>query len=381
MNLEELVEPGLRGESISQEQALQVLAVPDSEVMALVAAAGRVRRRFFGVTVKLNYLVNLKSGMCPENCSYCSQAMGSDAPILRYSWLRPDEVDAQVQAGVQAGASTVCLVASGRGPSKREVAQVAEIVEGIHRNHPDLTVCACLGFVDDAKARQLAESGVTRYNHNLNTAESAYPQICTTHTYADRVRTVQAATAGGLSACCGLIAGMGESPEELVAVTFALRDLGVTSVPVNFLLPFEGTPLAGAQGLTPLTCLRILSMVRLVHPDTEVRAAAGREHHLRSLQPLALELCNSIFLGDYLTSEGQAGAADLAMIADSGFVVEGHVSPPVIERPAAVSFAAGGFGSSAGCSGCDHAGAGDCPSQHGPRIRRRGAGTKQPANA
>ena len=224
MNLEELVEPGLRGESISQEQALQVLAVPDSEVMALVAAAGRVRRRFFGVTVKLNYLVNLKSGMCPENCSYCSQAMGSDAPILRYSWLRPDEVDAQVQAGVQAGASTVCLVASGRGPSKREVAQVAEIVEGIHRNHPDLTVCACLGFVDDAKARQLAESGVTRYNHNLNTAESAYPQICTTHTYADRVRTVQAATAGGLSACCGLIAGMGESPEELVAVTLLVED-------------------------------------------------------------------------------------------------------------------------------------------------------------
>lgn len=379
MNLEELVEAGLSGESISREQALEVLAVPDLEVMALVGAAGRVRRHFFGNRVRLNYLVNLKSGMCPENCSYCSQALGSKAPILTYSWLSAEEVDAQVAAGVQAGASTVCLVASGRGPSKREVSRVAGIVEGIRAHHPDLKICACLGFLDEEKTQGLAEAGVTRYNHNLNTAESVYPQICTTHTYADRVRTVHTAQQGGLSACSGLIAGMGETDEDLVDVAFGLRELGVDSVPVNFLLPFEGTPLAGAKELTPLTCLRILSMVRLVHPNVEVRAAAGREYHLRTLQPLVLEVCNSIFLGDYLTSEGQAGAADLAMIADYGFVVDGQDTPPVVDRTGAA-----GCGTVAGCGGCERAGA--CSSQlrddheHGPRIRRRGAGTREPAN-
>lgn len=320
--LEEMVARGLRGESITRQQALDLLGADDSQTLAIVAAAGRVRRRFFGTGVRLNYLVSLKSGMCPEDCSYCSQALGSSASIARYTWVDEDEVHRAVEAGVAHGASTVCLVASGRSPSDQEVAKVACIVARIHREHPALHICTCLGFLDDDKATRLHEAGSDRYNHNLNTAESHYDDICSTHSYADRVATLETVKRAGISPCTGLIAGMGETDEQLVEVVFALRELDSQSVPVNFLLPFEGTPLASHRELSPLRCLRILSMVRMVHPDREVRSSAGREYHIRSLQSLVLEVCNSIFLGDYLTSEGQTGNDDRAMIADMGFHIE-----------------------------------------------------------
>lgn len=322
MNLEEMVTTALGGQSITRAQALEILRADDADTLPIVAAAGRVRRHFFGRGVRLNYLVSLKSGMCPENCSYCSQALGSDADILRYTWLSDAEVHQAVELGVSHGASTVCLVASGRGPSQRELAKVAGIVARIHAEHPSLHICTCLGFLDDDKAAQLAAAGSDRYNHNLNTAEEHYSDICSTHSYSDRVATVETAKRAGISACSGLIAGMGETEEELVDVAFALRELDAESIPVNFLLPFEGTPLHAHQELSPQRCLRILSMMRLVHPDREIRSAAGREYHIRTLQPLVLEVCNSVFLGDYLTSEGQSGHDDLSMIEDMGFFVE-----------------------------------------------------------
>jgi biotin synthase len=209
----------------------------------------------------------------------------------------------------------------------------------------------------------LREAGADAYNHNLNTSEGTYADITTTHTYADRVDTVNKAHAAGLSACSGLIAGMGESDEDLVDVVFSLRALDPDSVPVNFLIPVEGTPLAKEWNLTPQRCLRILAMVRFVCPDVEVRIAGGREVHLRTMQPLALNLANSIFLGDYLTTEGQAGKADLEMIADAGFEVEGAGEVTLPEHRVAGA-AAGGCGShaSAGCG--SHEGAG-CGSHEG----------------
>ena len=321
MDLDAMVRDAVRGRSIPREGALELLAADDARTLPIVAAAGRVRRHFFGTGVRLNHLVSLRSGMCPEDCSYCSQALGSSAEIPRYTWLDDEQVHESVEEGIARGASTICLVASGRGPSPRETARVAGLVARIHREHPEVHLCACLGLLDEDRAAILREAGVDRYNHNLNTARSHYGEICTSHGYDDRAATVRAVRRAGISPCSGLIAGMGESDEELVDVTFALRELGVGSVPVNFLLPFEGTSLAGHRELTPQRCLRILSMVRLVHPDVEVRSAAGREYHIRTLQPLVLEVANSIFLGDYLTSEGGPGRDDLAMIADLGFHV------------------------------------------------------------
>ena len=321
--LNTLVDKGLRRELPSRDEALAVLATSDDELLDVVAAAGKVRRKWFGRRVKLNYLVNLKSGLCPEDCSYCSQRLGSQAGILKYTWLKPEEAAAAAGAGVAGGAKRVCLVASGRGPTDRDVDRVSQTIEAIKDQHGEVEICACLGLLSDGQAERLRAAGADAYNHNLNTSEATYSDICSTHDFSDRVSTVQQAQAAGLSACSGLIAGMGESDEDLVDVVFALRDLDPDSVPVNFLIPFEGTPLGGKWALTPQRCLRILAMVRFVCPDVEVRLAGGREIHLRSLQPLALHLANSIFLGDYLTSEGQPGADDRQLISDAGFTIEG----------------------------------------------------------
>jgi biotin synthase len=254
-------------------------------------------------------------------------------------------------------------------------------------------VCACLGLLSEGQADRLRSAGADAYNHNLNTSEGTYGDITTTHTYADRVDTVQQAQAAGLSACSGLIAGMGETDADLVDVVFSLRELDPDSVPVNFLIPMEGTPLAKDWHLTPQRCLRILAMVRFVCPDVEVRLAGGREVHLRSMQPLALHLVNSIFLGDYLTSEGQSGQTDLDMIADAGFEVEGADTRtlPRHRAQAAVGCGShdGGCGShEGGCAPCgDTAEEAPEPSQAMVArkdlvaVRRRGAGTDLAPNA
>ncbi|MGW1835385.1 biotin synthase BioB [Streptomyces sp. BBFR2] len=388
--LNTLVEKGLRRELPTREEALAVLATSDDDLLDVVAAAGKVRRKWFGRRVKLNYLVNLKSGLCPEDCSYCSQRLGSKAEILKYTWLKPEEASRAAAAGVAGGAKRVCLVASGRGPTDRDVARVSETISAIKEQNEGVEVCACLGLLTDGQAGRLREAGADAYNHNLNTSEATYGDICTTHDFGDRVATVKQAQAAGMSACSGLIAGMGESDADLVDVVFALRELDPDSVPVNFLIPFEGTPLAKEWNLTPQRALRILAMTRFVCPDVEVRLAGGREVHLRSMQPLALHLVNSLFLGDYLTSEGQAGKDDLAMIADAGFEVEGTGTTTLPEHRAP--------GGTCGDGGCGDTGAGGChgaaevPEQAGDAlsdeerrglvaVRRRGAGTELPPNA
>ncbi|GAA2740615.1 biotin synthase BioB [Kitasatospora cinereorecta] len=414
--LDTLTAKGLRRELPTREEALAVLATTDDELLDVVAAAGRVRRQWFGRRVKLNYLVNLKSGLCPEDCNYCSQRLGSKAEILKYTWLKPEQAAEAAAAGVAGGAKRVCLVASGRGPTDRDIDRVADTIAAIKDADEKVEVCACLGLLSDNQAERLKAAGADAYNHNLNTSEATYGDITTTHTYADRVDTVTKAHGAGLSACSGLIAGMGESDEDLVDVVFALRDLGSDSVPVNFLIPFEGTPLAKEWNLTPQRCLRILAMVRFVCPDVEVRIAGGREVHLRSMQPLGLHIANSIFLGDYLTSEGQAGQADLDMIKDAGFEIEGADERTLPADRAAV--AGGGCGSVCGDSAesdghaCGGGGCGSVCGGHADadadaaavaeaaevvdaaeealtddartdlvRVRRRGAGTELAPNA
>ncbi|MER7660392.1 biotin synthase BioB [Streptomyces sp. NPDC096193] len=382
--LNTLVEKGLRRELPTREEALAVLATSDDDLLEVVAAAGKVRRQWFGRRVKLNYLVNLKSGLCPEDCSYCSQRLGSKAEILKYTWLKPDEASEAAAAGVAGGAKRVCLVASGRGPTDRDVDRVSKTIEAIKEQNEDVEVCACLGLLSEGQAERLRDAGADAYNHNLNTSEGTYGDITTTHTYADRVDTVHQAQAAGLSACSGLIAGMGESDTDLVDVVFSLRELDPDSVPVNFLIPFEGTPLAKEWNLTPQRCLRILAMVRFVCPDVEVRLAGGREVHLRSMQPLALNLVNSIFLGDYLTSEGQAGKADLDMITDAGFEVEGTETTTLPKHRQG-----GGCGSVCGGESADAPA--EAPAEvraeaNAARtdlvsVRRRGAGTDLAPNA
>jgi biotin synthase len=318
-----LAEQALRGEPLGLEQALEVLEAPDQELLDLLAATYRVRLHHFGKRVRLNYLVNAKSGHCGEDCGYCSQSRVSTAAIERHQLLSKDELIGAAERALELKASTCCIVTSARRPSGRELRGVAEAAEEIKQRHPELKLCACLGEIDSEQARTLRESGIDRYNHNLNTAESHYAEICSTHTHADRVRTVETVAGAGLSPCSGLIVGVGETREQLVEACFALRDSGADSIPVNFLLPIAGTPLGDSDpGLDPHYCLKALCMFRLACPELEIRLAAGREVHLGSLQPLALYAANSIFVADYLTEPGQAPEADWQMIEELGFEIE-----------------------------------------------------------
>ena len=319
-NWQTLAESVLAGHDITRDEALQVLRSSDEEVLDLLAAAFRERRHHFGRTVQLYFLMNAKSGLCPEDCHYCSQSKISTAEIPKYNFLRREDVLEGARLAVERQAQTYCIVISARGPSEYEMSAVESIVPEIKSRYP-LKICACLGLLTPEQAQRLKAAGVDRVNHNLNTSDSYYADICETHTYADRVATLTAVRDAGLELCSGGILGMGERDEDVVDMAFALRDLGVHSIPINFLNPIAGTPLAGLDELNPRACLKALAMFRLAHPAREIRIAGGREMHLRSLQPLGLYAANSLFVGDYLTTKGQAPERDYQLIEDLGFEV------------------------------------------------------------
>ncbi len=317
---QQLADDVLAGDTLSTEQALAVLECPDDELLDLLAAVYRVRRQWFGNDVQLYFLMNAKSGLCPEDCSYCSQSKISEAEIPRYNLLNRDKLLDGARVAAERQARTYCIVISARGPNEREMRAVTSIVPEIKQRY-NLKICACLGLLTPEQARQLKDCGVDRVNHNLNTSDNFYDEICTTHSFADRLATLRAVRDAGLEMCSGGIIGMGERRRDVVELATTLRDLGVQSIPVNFLNPIDGTPLAGRHDLNPRYCLKVLAMFRLVNPDREIRIAGGRELHLGSLQALALYAANSIFVGDYLTTKGQSPEADYQMIRDLGFEI------------------------------------------------------------
>ena len=309
---------------VTRDEALAILQSNDDEILDLMSAAFRLRQRYFGKTVQLYFLMNAKSGLCPEDCTYCSQSKISDAEIPKYNILSRDKLLDGARLAAEQGAKTYCIVISARAPSEREISAVETIVPEIKQQY-DLDICACLGLLDDDQAQRLRAAGVNRVNHNLNTSESHYSEICTTHTYQDRIETLQAVSRAGMEMCSGGIIGMGEADEDVVDMAISLRDLGVHSVPLNFLNPIDGTPLAGTDDLTPMYCLKALAMYRFVNPKTELRIAGGREIHLGNLQSLALYAANSVFVGDYLTTQGQAPEEDYRMVEELGFEVTTNV--------------------------------------------------------
>ncbi|NCJ08369.1 biotin synthase BioB [Synechococcales cyanobacterium C] len=321
VNWNQLAEQALGGECLAQSDALSVLEAPDHLLLEQLAAVYRVRRHYWGNRVRLHYLLNAQSGLCPEDCHYCSQSKISTAEIEKYPLLAQDKILAAAARAQELKAGTFCMVISGRSPSEPTFNRVLDAVKAV-KNRYDLKICACLGLLNQAQTEQLAAAGVDRVNHNLNTAEAHHGEICTTHRFADRVATIEHVQTAGMTTCSGGILGMGESDQDVIDLALSLRQLQVTSVPVNFLIPIPGTPLANRQDLTPQRCLRILCLFRLLLPSQEIRIAGGREVHLRSLQPLGLYAANSIFVGDYLTTPGQAASQDWEMIQDAGFVLE-----------------------------------------------------------
>ncbi len=354
MSLQNIIDKALQDKALNRNEAQLILDWDDEDILSLVQGVYPVRKHFFGKRIKMHTLMNIQSGMCAEDCSYCSQSRSSHAEVESYRMLQPHFVLPAAKKAVDNGSSKLCLVASMRGPTQRDLDVLTESIRQVRSHYPDLEICVSLGILQDGQAAQLRSAGVSTYNHNLNTSEEHYAEICTSHTFQDRLDTVRQAQSAGLLTCSGAILGMGESDKDIIDLAFQLRELKARSIPLNFLIPIPGTVLESLQELSPQRCLKILALFRLINPSAEIRAAAGRELHLRSFQPLALYLANSLFLGDYLTTKGQSIQADLDMIRDHGFVIEG-VDPDIGPRDIRedvemIKITESGCGCSEGCS-------------------------------
>ena len=316
----ELADRVLAGHRLTAEDGLSILRAPDEDLLDLLAAAYRVRHRWFANRVDLNFLVNAKSGLCGEDCGYCSQSRVSRAEIPRYNLLTAEQILDGARVASKRQTTTYCIVISGRAPTDRELDTLSQAVPQVKSTY-GLKICFSVGLLSVEQAVRLKVCGVDRINHNLNTSRRFYPHICTTHSYQDRLNTLQAVRQAGLEICSGGIVGMGEEDADVVELALRLGEIQAEAVPVNFLEPIAGTPLEAVRRLNPRYCLKVLALFRLANPRCELRIAAGRELHLGPLQPLGLYPANSIFIGDYLTTKGQTPDEDYAMIEAMGFTV------------------------------------------------------------
>jgi biotin synthase len=317
-----LAAKSLSGEALSRDEAFWVLQSSDEQLRELLEAAFTVREHFHGRKVKICLLQNARSGLCPEDCHYCSQSAISEASINKYRLLSQEQLLEGARKAVAAGARRYCMVTSGRGPNERDVTHLSGAVRTIKSEFPHLEICLSLGIMDEEQARALKAAGVGWINHNLNTSRRFHPEICSTHTYEDRVNTVQNVKRAGLSTCSGGIIGMGETDEDIVELAYAVRALAIDSVPVNFLHPIDGTPLGKRRDFSPPRGLKTLCLMRFLNPRSEVRMAAGRELYLSGWSGLVFYPANSIFVEGYLTTPGQQAQDAHRLVKDAGFEVE-----------------------------------------------------------
>ncbi|MFZ5643711.1 MAG: biotin synthase BioB [Bacillota bacterium] len=309
----------LAGENITRDMAEGLSNLKGMEVLELISISNRVTRQFRGAEMELCSIINARSGSCSEDCSFCAQssrfATGSDS----YPMISPGKALKHAAAMERAGAKRFSLVTSGRGISDRDF-EKALVIFALLKRETGLRLCASFGIIDDNKALALKKAGVTMYHHNLETPRQFFPQICSTHTYDDRIKTISSAKKAGLRVCSGGIAGLGETLRQRIDLAFEIRDLGVDSVPVNFLTPIRGTPLENKSPLPPLELLHTLAIFRLVLPKAQIRLCGGRSN-LRSLQPLAFMAgADGVMIGNYLTTKGEDLQNDLRMLSDLGFL-------------------------------------------------------------
>ncbi|MCU1430654.1 MAG: biotin synthase [Actinomycetia bacterium] len=303
---------------LTRDEALAVAALPLDELPSLVALAHKVRLAWCGPEVELESLINAKSGACPEDCAFCSQSVRFDSGVDVYAFLDVDEIVEAAHATRAAGATQFCIVVAVRGPEERLLRRVIDAVDAVHRE-TGLEVACSLGLLDTAQAERLAKAGVRRYNHNLETCRELFPQVCTTHSYDDRVDTARRAIDAGMELCCGGILGMGESLEQRIDFAFELASLNPCEVPINLLDPRPGTPLADHTVLSPREALQAIALFRLILPGAWLRLAGGRERVLGELQAMGLLAgANALIIGNYLTTTGRPAEADHALLEALG---------------------------------------------------------------
>lgn len=325
MNYDCFKEDAIQGKLLNPNTAEQILTSVNVEILPLLNAAYQVRQKFVGKTVTIHIINNAQNGFCPEDCHYCAQAKSSKANIEEYLLKSDEEFLFEAKQAYEKGAHRYCMVFAGRGPSHKRTEHLADLIKKIKSKYP-LEICVSAGLLDKDKAKILKEAGLDRLNHNLNTSEKHYPNICSTHTFQDRIETLMAARKAGIQLCSGVIVGMNETTQDILDVAYKLREMNVESIPVNFLIPIEGNKLDQNPNLTPEFCLRVLCLFRFLNPKAEIRVAAGREMHLRSMEVMALYPANSLFLDGYLNVRGSKVQQTLQMIKDAGFKIESDYS-------------------------------------------------------
>jgi biotin synthase len=306
---------------LTRDEVRGIAALPLDDLPALVALAHRVRLAYCGPEVELESLINGKSGACPEDCAFCSQSARFHTDVDVYPFLDLDDVLAAARATRDAGATQFCIVVAVRGPEERLLRKVVDAVDAVRRE-TGLEVACSLGLLTPEQAERLAQAGVRRYNHNLETCRAVFPRICTTHSYDDRVATARLAIDAGMELCCGGILGMGETLEQRIDFAFELAALEPCEVPINLLDPRPGTPLGDRALLAPREALQAIALFRLVMPSTWIRLAGGRERVLGELQAMGLLAgANALIVGNYLTTTGRSPDDDLALLDALGMPV------------------------------------------------------------
>jgi biotin synthase len=325
MNYARLIESAeecvIAGGRIARDQAEALMAIPDDHLVHLLAAADRVRIRFKGNRFDSCSLINARSGRCGEDCAFCAQSGHHEGDCEVYDLRSTDEILNAAKTAEAQGVQRFCTVTSGGALSSHEFDALIESLERV-RSEVDIALDASLGFLDEARAARLSAAGVTRYNHNFETSKDYYSKICTTHSFDQRVETVRTVLQTGLSACCGGIIGMGETPSQRLDLAFTLAEVGVDCVPVNILNARPGTPLAGMSPLRPMEILRTVALFRLILPTATIKIAGGRERNLGDFQGMALRSgANGMIIGGYLTTGGRAVEDDLRMVREAGFEI------------------------------------------------------------
>jgi biotin synthase len=312
----------MSGVGISADKALAVLRLSQEALWRLLDVTEAVRRHFKGNAIRLCAIVNAKSGLCSEDCSFCSQSRISRADIRKFPLIGEEEMVEAARRAKAYGAREFSIVASGLAMRNRsEIERVGSAVRRI-RDEVGLETCVSLGLLSAEVVEYLISRGLRSVHHNLETSRRFFPSMCTTHDYEEDVRAVRAAKAAGAWVCCGGIFGIGETDEDRVELAMTLRDLDVDSIPVNFLNPIPGTPLEGKGDLSPFQCLKIIAMMRLCHPAKEVIVCGGREANLRDLQSLMFAAgATGTMAGNYLTTSGRPADEDVRMIRDLGLSV------------------------------------------------------------
>ena len=306
--------------AVSYELACELAMVPDS-IMDLVTCAGKIRHKYKKNKVFTCAIINAKSGLCSEDCAFCAQSVHHKTGVKTYPMVREEVIVKQALRMQEAGATNFSVVTSGFALDQKEIETVTRAAAAI-KQRTDLTLCGSLGGLTEALARQLKESGISNYHHNLETSRSHFHEICTTHDYDDDVRTIKLAQSAGLRACTGGILGMGESWEQRVELAFTLKALDVDSIPLNFLNPIFGTRMENRPLLPPMEAMKAIALFRIINPEKDITICGGRERTLKDFQSWVFPAgANGLMIGDYLTTAGRNSGMDIEMINEMGLII------------------------------------------------------------